>query len=267
VYAPDGKAVMFSSNRGGTLDLWEVSVETGEVHRVTDDPADDWDPEYSPDGRSFVWCSARSGAFEIWTARRDGSAPRQVSHDSLDAENPSVSPDNRWVLYSSANGGKSGLWQVPLGGGNGELVLRGGTLIPDLSPDGRYVSVITAVGTLGAQLNVFDLAERKILKAGVPLHVLPGAIQMGRSRVSPDGRSVLYIHAGEDGHPVLLRRPLSAWLTGEGRVDTLFAGASDAIESFGIAPDGTRATVSVIDWLSGLTIAEGVQGIVPAKRP
>ena len=51
VYSPDGKSVMFSSNRGGTLDLWEVSVETSEMHRVTDDPGGDWDPEYAPDGK------------------------------------------------------------------------------------------------------------------------------------------------------------------------------------------------------------------------
>jgi hypothetical protein len=50
VYSPDGKSVMFSSNRGGTLDLWEVSVESGEMHRVTDDPEDDWDPAYGPGG-------------------------------------------------------------------------------------------------------------------------------------------------------------------------------------------------------------------------
>ena len=100
VYSPDGQSVMFSSNRGGTLDLWEVSVETGEMHRVTDDPEDDWDPAYSRDGKSLFWCSGRSGVFEIWTARRDGTAPRQVSRDSLDAENPSVTPDNQSVIYS-----------------------------------------------------------------------------------------------------------------------------------------------------------------------
>ena len=133
--------------------------------------------------------------------RRDGSAPRQVSNDSLDAENPAVAPDHRWVLYSSANGDKSGLWQVPLGGGPAEHVLRGGTLIPDLSPDGRHVSVITAVGTLGAQLSVFDLAERKLLSAGVPLHVYPGTVQFGRSRITPDGSAVVFLFAREDGHP------------------------------------------------------------------
>jgi Tol biopolymer transport system component len=266
VYSPDGKSVMFSSNRGGTLDLWEVSVESGEMHRVTDDPEDDWDPEYGPDGQSIFWCSSRSGAFEIWTARRDGSAPRQLSRDSLDAENPSISPDNRWVFYSSAHPAKSGLWRIPANGGDGERLLPGGTLIPDLAPDGRSLSLITDVGTLSAKLSVFDLSEMRLLGAPVALHVNPGTIQNGRSRVTPDGSAVIYIYARADGQPMLLRRPLSAWRTGVGAVDTLFAGSSQSIESFGLSPDGKRAMVSVVDWLSGLTIAEGVNGIAPPQR-
>jgi len=233
---------------------------------VTDDPADDWDPEYGPEGQSIFWCSGRSGAFEIWTARRDGSAPRQLSRDSLDAENPSITPDTRWVLYSSAHPAKSGVWRVPVAGGDGERLLRTTSLIPDLSPDGRYVSVITGVGTLEPKLSVFDLSELRQLAAPVPLQVFPGTVQIGRSRFTPDGRAVVYVGMTQDGHPILLRRPLSAWSTGVGRPDTLFAGATEAIESFSFSPDGKRAAVSVVDWLSGLSIAEGVHGIVPPRR-
>jgi Tol biopolymer transport system component len=266
VYSPDGRSVMFSSNRGGTLDLWEVSVESGEMHRVTDDPQDDWYPVFGSVGLWILWCSCRSGAFDIWGARGEGSAPRKLSRDSLDAENPSVTPDNRWVLYSSAHPAKAGLWRVPVAGGEGQLLLPGLTLIPDLSPDGRYLSVITDVGTLSSKLGVFDLSEQRLLSNPVPLHVVPGTIQNGRSRITPDGSAVVYVYARQDGRPMLLRRPLSAWRTGVGKVDTLFAGSAESIESFGIAPDGKRTTVSVVDWLSGLTIAEGVAGIVPPKR-
>jgi Tol biopolymer transport system component len=266
VYSPDGKSIMFSSNRGGTLDLWEASTETGEVHRVTDDPQDDWDPEYGPDGQTIFWCSNRGGPFEIWTARRDGSAPHQLSRDSLDAQNPSISPDDRWVLYSSAHPAKSGLWRLPVDGGDGEHLLTTATLIPDLSPDGRNVSVITDVGTVEAKLSVFDLEAHKLLPVSVPLQVQSGTVQLGRARFMPDGRAVAYIQERGDGQPVVVRRPLSAWRTGDGPVDTLFARASEAIESFGFSPDGKRATVSVVDWLSGLTIAEGVKGIVPPRR-
>jgi hypothetical protein len=146
------------------------------------------------------------------------------------------------------------------------MLLRAGTLIPDLSPDGRHLSIITDVGTIEAKLGVFDLSDLSLLAAPVPLQVQAGTVQIGRSRFTPDGSAVVYIHAREDGRPILLRRPLSAWRTGVGRTDTLFAGATEAIESFGFSPDGKRAAVSVVDWLSGLSIAEGVHGIVPPKR-
>lgn len=265
VYSPDGRWVMFSSNRGGTLDLWEVSVETGEMHRLTDDPADDWDPAYSRDGNWICWSSNRNGTFEIWTARRDGSAPRQISRDSLDAENPAASPDDRWIYYSSSHPAKSGIWRVPFEGGDGELLLRGGTLIPDLSPDGRHLSVILDVGTLASRLCVFDIEARRTLPSLAPIRVIPGTIQVGRSRWTPDGTAVAFVQAREDGHTVLLRRTIAAWRGGGVASDTLFAGTTDTIESFGFSPDGRKATVSVVDWLSGLSIAEGVKGIVPPR--
>jgi len=266
VYSPDGRSVMFSSNRGGVINVWEVSVESGEMHRVTDSRTDDMDPEYGPDGQSIFWSSTRGGAFEIWTARRDGSAPRQVSRDSLDAENACATPDGRAVIYSSANPARAGLWRVPVEGGEAEWLLRGGTLIPDLSPDGRYVSVITDVGTLAPKLGVFDLTERKLLDSPVLLYFLPGPIRVGRSRITPDGSAVVYVHGREDGRTILLRRPLSAWRTGEGRTDTLFAGVTDGIASFGLSPDGRRAMLSVVDRLSGLLVAEAVRDFEPPKR-
>ncbi len=265
VYSPDGKSLLFSSNRGGSLDLWEVTLATGEMHRVTDDPADDWDPGFARDGRSIIWCSNRSGAFEIWTALRDGSAPRQVSQDSLDAENPSLSPDGRWVLYSSGHPRKSGLWRTPIEGGVGEWLLRTTTLLPELAPDGRMAAVITDVGTPRAQLSVIDLDTRRLLPHAVPLQTVPGVTQLGRSRFTPDGRAVVFVSIRGDGQPVLVRRPVSAWDTADSRSDTLFADARESIESFAISPDGRRAALSVVDWLSSLTIADGLPGLVPPK--
>jgi Tol biopolymer transport system component len=266
VYSPDGKSILFSSNRGGTLDLWEVSVETGEMHRVTDDPEDDWDPEYAPDGESIAWCSGRTGSFEIWTARRDGSAPRQLSRDSLDAENPSVAPDQRWVIYSSGHPAKFGMWQASLDGGDAQHLLKTGTLIPDLSPDGRYVSVIADAGSLEPKLSVFDLEQRSLLPFPVPLQVFTGTIQVGRSRFTADGSAVVYNYIRGDGKPILVKRSLESWRSGGGAIDTLFADATETIESFGFSPDGKRAAVSVVDWLASLNIAEGVQGVVPPNR-
>jgi serine/threonine protein kinase/dipeptidyl aminopeptidase/acylaminoacyl peptidase len=266
VYSPDGQWVMFSSNRGGTLDLWEVSTATGELRRVTDDPASDWDPAYSKDGGSIFWSSDRTHAFEIWTARRDGSAPRQISHDSLDAENPTPTPDGKWLFYSSANASKPGLWRIATDGSGGELLLPGSTLIPDRSPDGRYVSVVTGQGTMTPTLQVFDVEHRQTLAHPVELRVTPaGSATAGRSRWLPDGSAIVYLGLDMNGRYLLVRRPLEAWRTGAGRADTLFAASNDLAESFGISPDGRMITVSMLESLSGLTVAEGIRGIVPPR--
>ena len=156
---------------------------------------------------------------------------------------------------------------MPAAGGEGERLLRTTTLIPDLSPDGRYVSVMTDVGTLEARLCVFDLVERKLLPGAFPLQVLPGTVQIGRSRFMPDGNSIAFVQAGAHGEPVLVKRPVSEWRTGAGASETLFPAATEGIESFTFSPDGKRATVSIVDWISGLTIADGVRGIVPPTRP
>ena len=79
VYSPDGKQVLFSSNRSGNIDLWIVDLESGALKQITDDPAHDWDPAFSPDNQHILWSSSRTGHMEIWMANRDGSGARQVS--------------------------------------------------------------------------------------------------------------------------------------------------------------------------------------------
>jgi WD40 repeat protein len=113
VYSPDGRQIVFSSNRSGNLDLWSVSRETGIVRRLTDDLADDWDPGFSPDGRKLIWSSTRSGNLEIWIANADGTAPRQLTRDGFAAENPTMTQDGRWIVYDSSAPRKAGVLENP----------------------------------------------------------------------------------------------------------------------------------------------------------
>ncbi len=107
VYSPDGRRLLFSSNRSGNIDLWLFDRDTKELRQVTDDPAHDWDPAFSPDGRQILWSSNRGGNMEIWISAADGSGARQVTRDGKDAENPTMTPDGRWIVYASANDGSS----------------------------------------------------------------------------------------------------------------------------------------------------------------
>lgn len=48
--SPDGKKIIFASNKTGNWDIWTFHFETGEQVQLTTDPADDFDPKWSPDG-------------------------------------------------------------------------------------------------------------------------------------------------------------------------------------------------------------------------
>ena len=64
-FTPDGKALIYSSNRenptGRNFDLYLVSLDGGTPEPVTRDPSFDGFPMFSPDGRWLVFASNRGG--------------------------------------------------------------------------------------------------------------------------------------------------------------------------------------------------------------
>lgn len=58
-FSPDGKQIAFSALKGGVLDLFVYTRESGALQQLTSDPFADLDPEWSPDGREIVWVTDR----------------------------------------------------------------------------------------------------------------------------------------------------------------------------------------------------------------
>jgi len=52
---PDGKSVVFVSNRSGHLNLWSVSMDTGSLKQVTKHNGLDYRPVFSPDGKYLAF--------------------------------------------------------------------------------------------------------------------------------------------------------------------------------------------------------------------
>ena len=96
VVSPDGRHVLFTSQRAGNMDLWLLERATGRLSQVTFDQAFDWDPAFTAGG-GLLWSSDRAdpGVHEIWTASLDGTGARQLSSDGVYAQNPSASPDRQ----------------------------------------------------------------------------------------------------------------------------------------------------------------------------
>jgi eukaryotic-like serine/threonine-protein kinase len=247
-FSPDGESVVFSSSRSGDVDLWEVSIKTNALRRLTDHPAADWDPFVTRDGKHLLWSSNRTGPFEIWMADRDGSDPHQVTHDGYDAENPEATVDG-WVVYASSNPQHPGVWKIRPDGSQATLLVSGALAWPDVSPDGQFVLYHSLQSTLQGQIAVARVAD------GSP--VASSAVG-SRARFSGDGQSITYFNNARAGE--ILSQPFPSEIGAPRKV--LVRATSDSfMETFAISPDGKRAVVSYAEPTRSLVLATGVPGL------
>jgi hypothetical protein len=95
---PDGRRVIFSSDRAGSADLYAVDVTDGTVTALTRTPGtDELDPAVSPSGRLTAWITRTAGRWELWL--RDGvGAPRLVHSAGHRLSAPSIRPDDSVIV-------------------------------------------------------------------------------------------------------------------------------------------------------------------------
>jgi serine/threonine protein kinase len=264
VYSPDGKTVLFSSDRTGNNDLWILETTTGSLRRLTEDPGEDWDPGFMPDGKRIIWSSNRGGHFEIWMSNSDGSGARQVSRDGINAENPTSGGDGSWIVYTSRAAPKRGVWKVRPDGSGAKLLVAGETHTPEVSPDGRFAAFRVDVPGNRLVLRVARVSD------GVPVFetpLPPGPGGSGRPRWLPDGSALVFTASDQEARLGIF---IQDFRPGE---DTLksrrILAPSDPdspLGSFGISPDGSRITISFGEPYTALMLAEGVPGIEPPRR-
>ena len=77
--SPDGKCVVFVSNRSGSMNLWSVSTDTGELKQVTKHDGSDYRPIFSPDGK-FLRMFGEHGDRPGYFAHPSGIAADKHGH-------------------------------------------------------------------------------------------------------------------------------------------------------------------------------------------
>jgi Tol biopolymer transport system component len=72
------QAIFASPTRDDNWELYSVSVNGGEVQRLTENECNDGMPVFSPDGRAVAFVSDEGGAWAIWAMNPDGSNRRKL---------------------------------------------------------------------------------------------------------------------------------------------------------------------------------------------
>ena len=267
-FSPDGRRILFTSDRSGSLDLWSLELATGGIRRLTFDATDDWDPQWSPDGKHLLWSSNRGGHFEIWIADPDGTGARQARADGRDAENPTMSADGAWIVYSSSNAAAPGIWKVRPDGRDATLLLAGAYTLPELAPQSGWIAAVETSPGNEQTIRIFRLDDGA---AVAELSVAGRRQNPGRSRWLPDGRTLVFYGDDESGRAALFQQPIVPGRdTRSERRRVAVSDEQRVIESFGVSPVDGRIVVSAGWGDSDILLAEGIPGIgasLPKRAP
>jgi TolB protein len=97
--SPDGRDIVFTSNRSGNNDVFIVSSRGGTPINLTNNSANEGWARWSPNGRQVVFHSNRDGNFEIYVMDSDGLLPTRVTNYSGIDQFPDWSPDGKKIVF------------------------------------------------------------------------------------------------------------------------------------------------------------------------
>lgn len=151
-FSPDGKRVVFASDRSGNWDLWIKSIERGQATQITDSPQHEVHPSFSPDGTRLVYClfNEKSDQWELWTLLLGEPGSKRMIGIGLF---PEWSPVEDSIVYQKARqrGGRwFSVWRIDLQLGEPKFPIELAAsadkayIQPSWSPDGKWVTFSTA---------------------------------------------------------------------------------------------------------------------------
>ena len=152
-WAPDGSAIVFSSDRSGKFDLWRIPLSAsgaaiGDPARLTSSTLADSRPAVAADGR-IIFVRGRLGAAALWVRQPNGAEARLTNGQDVE-QWPTISADGSTLAYVSIAGGTRKLHVRSLSDGRDTTILTDPRIErPAWSPAGDRISW-TATGSQGA---------------------------------------------------------------------------------------------------------------------
>ena len=186
--SPDGKKMIYCSDKSGDLELYVMDVKSGKEIRITNELGYDGGAWFSPDGTKIVWRASRPKTpeaikeykellaegmvaptnMEVFVANADGSNAKQITALGQANWAPNFTPDGKHIIFCSNHEYKRGfpfnMYLIDLEGKGLEKISRdkGFDAFPMFSPDGKkiiFASNRNNGGTRDTNLFVADWVE------------------------------------------------------------------------------------------------------------
>ncbi len=100
-WSPDGKQIVFSSNRDGTQSLYTMNADGSNVKHITGgtDGTADVEPRWSPQGSIIVYRSGDPANADIYTVNVDGSNKQKIVNNTTNDWDPAFNSNGTRIIY------------------------------------------------------------------------------------------------------------------------------------------------------------------------
>lgn len=104
-YSPDGKKILFTSDRSGSENIWYIDTEKQDTVQLTKDGDQNYPgATWTPDGNYVITARGRLD-IKLWMVHKDaGGGVQVIDAPGFKTIDPAVSPDGRYIYFSSRNG-------------------------------------------------------------------------------------------------------------------------------------------------------------------
>ena len=192
---------MSAEKAGDVQALYLLSVETGEMRKLTDPPREcmeslancgDISPAYSPDGReiAFMRLAKPPGIYTVTVAT---SELKQLNEDYVDAWDGSLTwaADGGSVVFSMYPLGGYGLKRIAASGGKTEPVplIEAEALAPSISRQGNRLAYEKRL----SDWNVWRFPGPRAKKGALPRQLIASTLIDRGAQFSPDGSQIAFI--------------------------------------------------------------------------
>src|SRR5262252_949684 len=127
-------------------DLWIVSREGGEAHRLTTGVGTETLPFFSPDGSTVAFTGEYDGNRDVYAVPAAGGVPRRLTYHPSDEFVGGWTPDGKKIFFTSAGSNfihfEDQLYTVPVEGGMPTMLPLPIAEDASYSPDGTHIAYV-----------------------------------------------------------------------------------------------------------------------------
>jgi Tol biopolymer transport system component len=208
VLSPDGKTILFQSDRSGDVELWTIAIDGSALKKLTSSPGYDGNPSWSPDGKSIAFSSTRDKDLEIYVMNSDGTGSKRLTTMKGDDGHPHWYPDGSRIIFNSertsdfaTNKNFDEIFSVKPDGSDARQMtdLKSVSTFASVSPDGKKVvfrgststpafawDMSSNANSLNSEIFVMDIDGKNIT------NITNNSAFDGWPAWSPDSKKILF---------------------------------------------------------------------------